>query len=84
MDYCVFQLDEQFSILYFLSSEPQAISVSRYIYNSIPKLYGLMQDESGIGNSYNTQSLLNSGILQVQRPPLSLTGKGVIVGFVDT
>lgn len=84
MDYCVFQLDEQFSILYFLSREPQAISVSRYIYNSIPKLYGLMQDESGIGNSYNTQSLLNSGILQVQRPPLSLTGKGVIVGFVDT
>ena len=84
MNYCVFQLDDQFSILYFLPREPRDISVSRYIYNSIPKLYGLMQDENGTGGGFNAQNLMNSGILQVQRPPLSLTGRGVIVGFVDT
>lgn len=84
MDYCVFQVDEQFSILYFLPRLPRTISISEYFYNSVPKLYGLMQDESERVSSFNTQSLTNSGILQVQRPPLSLTGKGVIIGFVDT
>ena len=84
MNYCVFQLDDQFSILYFLPKEPRVISVSRYTYNSIPKLYGLMQDEDARVSVFNTTNLSSSGILQVQRPPLSLTGKGVIIGFVDT
>ncbi len=84
MNYCMFRLDDQFAILYFLPREPRAINVSRYTYNSIPKLYGLMQDADGRAGGYSAQNLTNSGILQVQRPPLSLTGKGVIVGFVDT
>lgn len=34
--------------------------------------------------SFDPLALADAGILQVQRPPLSLTGRGVIVGFVDT
>lgn len=49
-----------------------------YPYESIPKLYGLMQD------TFDPAPLLVSGITAVSRPPLSLTGRGVVVGFLDT
>ena len=84
MDYCTFKLDEQFAILYFRRVGTQPINVSLYTYNSIPKLYGLMQDEDGRVGGFDSMSLSRTGVLQVQRPPLSLTGKGVIIGFVDT
>ncbi len=85
MDYCTFKLDEQFTILYFRRfGMQQPINVNRYTYNSVPKLYGLMQDEDGRTGAFDTTNLSKTGVLQVQRPPLSLTGKGVIVGFVDT
>lgn len=84
MDYCMFPLDEQFAILYFRRVGMQPINVNRYTYNSIPKLYGLMQDEDGMPGGFDTLSLTSAGVLQVQRPPLSLTGEGVIIGFVDT
>lgn len=44
-------------------------------YNSIPKLY----------TPLSTESLTVSGIPQVERQPaLSLTGRGVLIGFLDT
>ena len=45
-----------------------------YPYESIPKLYGLMQD------TFDPAPLLVSGITAVSRPPLSLTG---IFGYRD-
>ena len=42
-------------------------------YKSVPKLYGLMQGETG-ERSFDPNSLIVSGITQVQREPLSLTG----------
>lgn len=84
MDYCVERIDDQFAVMYFRRSGLLPISVSRYTYNSIPKLYGLMQDALFPAERYDPVNLIRSGISEVQRPPLSLTGKGVIIGFVDT
>ncbi len=84
MDYCVEMIDDQFAVMYFRRSGLFPISVSKFTYNSIPKLYGLMQDTVSLGVEYDPINLIRSGISQVQRPPLSLTGKGVIIGFVDT
>ena len=80
---CYDIIDDQFTILYVERSRLSPINVSNYTYNSIPKLYGLMQEGDAYG-SFDPLSLIRSGIVQVQRPPLSLTGKGVILGFVDT
>lgn len=84
MDYCVEMIDDQFAVMYFKRSGLLPISVSRYTYNSIPKLYGLMQDIVSPIAEYDPINLIRSGISQVQRPPLSLTGKGVVIGFIDT
>lgn len=81
---CYDVIDEQFSVLYAQRDRIRPISVSSYTYHSIPKLYGLMQQEVRPGAGFDPVNLIRSGILQVQRPPLSLTGKGVILGFVDT
>jgi peptidoglycan/xylan/chitin deacetylase (PgdA/CDA1 family) len=55
----------------------------------MPKLYGLMQlspsGETPPGVApFDPVDLIASGITQVQRPPLSLTGQGVILCFIDT
>ena len=82
---CVETIDEQFAILYLRRSELPPISVSDYTYNSIPKLYGLRQDVGGaVGGEFDSLHLIRSGVLQTQREPLALTGRGVILGFVDT
>ncbi len=84
MDYCVEMIDEQFAVLYFRRSGLVPVSVSKYTYNSIPKLYGLMQEETSAAREYDPVNLIKSGISEVQKPPLSLTGRGVVIGLVDT
>lgn len=84
MDYCVEMIDDQFAVLYFRRLGLPPISVSVYTYNSIPKLYGLMQDVPLTVANYNPLNLMRSGISQIQNPPLSLTGRGVVIGFIDT
>lgn len=97
---CVERIDEQFEILFLDRSRLPEISVTSYVYNSIPKLYGLMQDAAGVNppsgagttspglrsapRNFDPFNLLRSGILQAQRPPLSLTGAGVVIGLLDT
>lgn len=84
MDYCMEMIDDQFAVLYFRRTSQASISVSQYTYNSIPKLYGLMQDAVAPMGEYDPINLIKSGISQIQGPPLSLTGKGVVIGFIDT
>lgn len=84
MDYCVEMIDDQFAVIYFRRPGMAAISISDYTYNSLPKLYGLMQDEPSVMADYDPLNLMRSGISQIQNPPLSLTGKGVVIGFIDT
>lgn len=78
LDYCRITVENQFNVSYVNRQQIPPISVSAYLYPQIPKLYGLMQEP------FDSLALDSSGITQVQSPPLSLTGRGVILGFVDT
>lgn len=75
---CYTRVDEKFEVLYLPLNRIAGITGSLYTYQYLPGVYGLMAD------NFNTLSLTASGILQTQRPPLSLKGKGVIIAFVDT
>ncbi|NLL77838.1 MAG: S8 family peptidase [Clostridiales bacterium] len=85
---CYEVIDDQFVVLLVERNLLPPISISSLTYTAIPKLYGLMQEtpvpEVTPMQNFNSLSLVKSGILQVQRPPLSLTGRGVAIGFVDT
>ena len=78
LDYCFLQVNEQYRVNYVNRSQLPGVRVSDYYYYSIPKLYGLVQNE------FNTLNLTDTAIYQVQKPPLNLTGRGVLIGFVDT
>ncbi len=78
LDYCFVPVNEQFRINYVNRDQLPDLRVSAYYYYGIPNLYGLMQNE------FNTLNLTAAEIYQVQQPPLQLTGRGVLIGFVDT
>ena len=76
-EYCFSNIDEEFRIAFLDLQEVLPISMRVYTYASIPKLYGLMQ-------TFQAENLVEIGNLQIQGPPLSLKGRGVIIGFIDT
>lgn len=78
IDYCSLEVNEQFRINYVNRNQIPELRVSGAYYYGIPKLYGLLQQE------FNTLNLSESAIFAVQQPPLALTGKQVLIGFVDT
>lgn len=78
VDACMVQIDEQYRVLYVERAVVAPLNISHYVYQYIPKLYGLMQEP------FNTENLIDTGILKVQRPPLSLTGSGTVVVVIDT
>ncbi|MEG1847348.1 MAG: S8 family peptidase [Lachnospiraceae bacterium] len=87
LDYCYQNIDSSLGIFYIKRKQLPEIDTSTYGYLYIPKCYGLMSDSPGTSREkydFNPLSLINSGILAVQRPPLSLTGRGVAIGFIDT
>ena len=72
---CEQTIGGNFAVLYYDRSTVPALSISRYSYTSIPKLFSLM----------DRTNLDESGILSVQNQPgLSLKGQGVLIGIVDT
>lgn len=79
LTYCYANIENLYSILYLSRSSIPNTDVFFFEYQSIPKLYGLMQ----IG-SFDPTSFIASGITQIQRPPLSLTGRGTVICIIDT
>ena len=75
-DACYQRVDDQYSILYMPRQQESGREIEVYGYSETPKLYGLMAD--------GTESFESTGSYSVQRPPLSLTGRGVLLAFVDT
>lgn len=72
---CVDFVNEDYSIIYTPLSSVLPLSLSKYTYTAIPKLYGLE----------DTTALESSGILPVfDQPVLQATGRGVLIGFIDT
>lgn len=80
---CYVKIEEQYNILYLDRSQVAEPEAGLYSYQNIPKLYGLMQIEDN-RMAFDPNNLIASGITQVQRPPLQLTGRGVIVCIIDT
>lgn len=77
-DFCIVPLSGDQGVLYRRRDIRGEIALDARGYRYQPNLYGLMQDE------FTTLSLDAAGITAVQRPPLSLTGRGIIMAFIDT
>lgn len=80
---CHVSVENLYNIIYYPRTELGDPQVYFSSYRSVPKLYGLMQEGGGIGG-FDPNSLIASGILQVQREPLALTGRGVVICVIDT
>ena len=70
----------EIGISYVNRNDIPPMSVSNFTYPIIPSLYGLMQ----IAESFDPTPLIHSGITQMQGSALALTGRGVVIGFLDT
>lgn len=82
-DLCYVNLDNLYYLVYINQLGLQPVMSSPYEYQNMPKLYGLMQPKGGMGSeSFDPISLTASGIVQVQRQPLSLTGRNVVICFI--
>lgn len=72
---CVDIINSFYSVFYVPLSRVLPLSLSKYTYTAIPKLYGLE----------DTTALESSGILPVfDQPTLNATGKGTLLGIIDT
>lgn len=85
-DVCYITLDERYAVAYLNRQLAPELEESGFQYRYTPKLYGLMQTEevAGSGEIFDPSSLVDSGIRQLQGPPLNLRGNGVIVAIIDT
>ncbi len=81
IDFCFHGIDEGYGVVNVNRSMVPPMSIAYYGYSAIPAVYGLMQIESNI---FNPENLAQTGSIQVQNPPLSLQGAGVVLGFIDT
>ena len=93
---CFADAGEGFSIVYVDRTRVPALETDFSDYQTIPKLYGLMEEfaeelviqqitpQTDANTLFDPNNLIASGITQVQRPPLSLTGSGVVVCIIDT
>ncbi len=82
-DLCYLNVDNLYNIVYIDKANIPNSDDYVYTYKGVPKLYGLMQVE-GMERGFDPNSLIVSGITQVQRAPLNLTGRGAVICFIDT
>jgi hypothetical protein len=74
-DYCPQIINDRYLCIYVSRDALPTFSVADNTYNAIPKPYGLM----------DTTSVSATGSVRLQNQTgFTLTGKGVIVGFIDT
>lgn len=72
---CIQFIDDRYMCIYERRDRIAPINVGNYTYASIPKIYGLM----------DTTSVAATGAVRLQNQTgFELTGRDVIVGFVDT
>ncbi len=76
--FCVLPVTAEQQVVYTKRRGGEVPGLDEYAYRYMPNLYGLMQSD------FDPISLEVSGIISVQRQPLSLTGQGVVLAFVDT
>lgn len=85
LDLCTVDVGELYRLLYINQDHLAPIIDTPYEYLYTPRLYGLMPISGGSGNaSFDPLSLTASGITQIQRQPLNLTGRGVILVLIGS
>ena len=95
LEYCQTTLEEDLQISYINGKNINTKSIGALRYNFIPKCYGIMAEGalvpmqredmmSATSQAFNPDPLIDSGIIQTNNAPLNLTGRGVIIGFIDT
>lgn len=82
MPYCFHQVEGELGILYAQRNSMENNGMN-FSYTFLPKCYGLAQQQAGNGQT-NEIPFLETGITTLKNPPLNLTGKGVIIGIIDT
>lgn len=80
---CYADVDGLYYVIYVNDNVVPNLGIESFQYQSVPKLYGLMQLNAA-GGVFNPDSLIVSGITQVQRAPLNLTGRGCVLCLIDT
>lgn len=84
-DFVYQPIDGELGITYINKRNVPPLGIGNYSYSMIPKLYGLQQLQGrNRTGTFDPTPLIESGITRVQRPPLELTGEGVVIGFLDT
>ncbi len=84
--YCVIPITDELWSVYVKRAFLPELSFSDYNYRYVTELYGLMDEfiSEAADQRFDPQPLMHSGILTVQREPLALTGRNVVIGFADT
>lgn len=83
-DFCYQRIEGSLGVIYEARSRHPNLSASRFLYRYIPELYGLEGFPAAGAAQFDPQPLEASGILSQQRPPLELTGRGVVFAVIDT
>ena len=85
LDYCYRQIDRGLGLVFTRRNQLEPIGFLNYSYQRIPSLFGLQEfTTESVGGVFDAASLESSGIAEVQREPLNLTGKGTVIAFIDT
>lgn len=84
IDFCYQRIEGSLGVIYLPRSSFPNLSVSQFLYRYIPEVYGLESFPASGAAGFDPQPLEISGILSQQRPPLELTGRGVIFAVIDT
>ena len=88
VDFCIETITRDYGIIHIARTGLPLLDYVSYSYILMPVLYTPVLDEESGQNTGMLQayerSLEASGILTMQGPPLSLTGRGVLIGYIDT
>lgn len=84
-NFCYTEIDDPFGIISLKQKDLSSLRPGVFGYGMIPKVYGLCQMEEILSEDKFSRIYLQAiGSLDAQRAPMSLTGSGVAIGFVDT
>ena len=85
VDYCYRQIDRELGLVFAKRNQMEPIGLLNYSYQQLPNLFGLQQlTTESVGENFDPTPLISSGIRSVQQEPLSLSGEGAIIAFIDT
>lgn len=90
-DYCIEVITRDYGIVHVAREGLPVLNYANYSYTLMPVLYTPILDTTNDSTEFGMvdtieyeRSLEASGILTMQNPPLSLTGRGVLIGYIDT